>query len=212
MRVARNEKPTPDQERWDAISVDYGFRYVDDFDLALLKLVADGILDEDEIRREAAKQEAAIKRADQAGSFESSFRLLHDSFADNADEVMLAIVKGFEQNVDILAVEQLSQIVEIFDRLGEYRWSSYVINYAERNAPPSFWTDKSPFNRQLDDHRISAIVAQRRTEAKPAFDFERDLIAAAQTYDAETIAMLAKQPPEEFLRLLSPNPKMSSGR
>jgi hypothetical protein len=201
IREARGEKRTPDQERWDAIRVSYDFGYLDEFDLALLNFVANGILDEGEIRTEAAKQEAAIKRGEQSGSFADSFRLLHDSFADNADEAMHAIVKGFEQNIDILTVGQLGQVVEIFDRLGERRLANHVINYAEQNAPPSFWTDDGPFSRHIEDDRITAITAQRRAQTKPAFDFERDLIAAAQSYDAETIASLANQPPDEFLRL-----------
>jgi hypothetical protein len=86
LRMARDAKPTPEQERWDAIRVSYEFGYLDDFDLALLEFVENGILDEGVIRAEAAKQEAHIKLRDQAGSYESAFRPLHDSFGDNKDE------------------------------------------------------------------------------------------------------------------------------
>jgi hypothetical protein len=98
-------------------------------------------------------------------------------------------------------VGQLSQVVEIFKRLGEHRLSDHVIQYSEKNAPPSFWGADDPFNRQIEDDRIIALTAQHRTAAKRPFNFEQDLIAAAQSFDPETIAKLAEQPPEEYLRL-----------
>jgi hypothetical protein len=48
---------------------------------------------------------------------------------------------------------------------------------------------------------IREIVLQRREAARPALNFEQDLIAVAQNFNNEKIAQLATVPPEAYLRL-----------
>lgn len=201
LRIARNQKQTPDEERWDAIRGDYDFGQIDDFDLALLESVESGIVDEGLLRTEAAKQEGVLRQREQANSFSNSFRLLHSGFGDNQDEVCRAIVKGVEDNINIIALSDLNQVVEIFNRLGEAASIDHIVAFAEKNAPPDFWLHDDPFNRPINDERLRTVIQSKRVQAKPQFDFERDLLSAAETYDPETIAALAKQAPSDFLRL-----------
>lgn len=201
LRIARNDSRTPEQERWDAITTDYDFAQIDDFDLALLKTVESGIVDDDLLRTEAAKQERIIKQREQANSFSHSFDLLHNSFDDNKEEVCLAIVKGVEENIGVIALSDLNQVVEILNRLGETALVTHVITFAENNAPSEFWQHDDPFNRPINNERLRTIIESKRVAAEPQFDFERELISAAKTYDPKTIAVLAKQTPEDFLQL-----------
>jgi hypothetical protein len=164
--------------------------YLDDFDLCLANYVENGILDEVEIISEADKQEAKFKQHDQTSSFESAFRLLHDSFAENQKEVCDAIMNGFTENLNVVSLKELSQVAEIFDRIGEPGRAENVISYAEENAPKSFWLQEDPFNRPIYGERLKAIVAKRHVDAMLEPDFEVDLIAAAQTYNADTTLVL----------------------
>jgi hypothetical protein len=201
LRTARDEPSTPEQERWDAIRVGYDFGYLDDFDRALFQFVEEGVLDEEKLVAEANKQTKLLERRDQAGSYEQGWRLLHDSFDDNADAVRAAILGGFERNIDVLAVRNLGEVAEFFSGLGDSASETRAIDFAEQHAPVPFWLQEDPWNRVIPNARINAIADQKRAAAKPTFDFERDLVEAAKTYDAEKLAWLAQQPPEAFLQL-----------
>ena len=77
----------------------------------------------------------------------------------------------------------------------------HIVGFAEKNAPLDFWLHDDPFDRPINNDRLRTVIQSKRVQAKPQFDFERDLLSAAETYDPETIAVLAKQTPDDFLRL-----------
>jgi hypothetical protein len=99
-----------DEKRWDAVRSSYEFNYLDDFDLALMNFVSSSILDVDELLLQINKQEAVLQRNKQSGSFESSFRPLHDSFQDNEEEVCSALISGVKNNLSVVSLSNVDAV------------------------------------------------------------------------------------------------------
>jgi hypothetical protein len=193
--------PTKDEQRWDTIVAEYDFGQLDDYDLALFHFVESSVLDPDEIVGEAKKKEEQLKRLAQAGSFEDAWRLFHDSFADNTDDVCDSIFEGVKANFDVVSRANLDESVIMLRNLGRDELADSLIAYAEANGSKDFWLPDDPFNRVTKDAKVRAIAEQKAKAAKPVLDFETDLVAAAQSVNREKIAQLAKVPEEDYLAL-----------
>jgi KAP family P-loop domain len=84
--LTTEDRELPEKEAaWNALLEAYGYRYTDDFDLALIKGIKDGYFDPSEIKRlgSEANQKVIASKAD--GSFEQAWSGYHDSFDDNQD-------------------------------------------------------------------------------------------------------------------------------
>jgi hypothetical protein len=200
-RQSTKEAPSENERRWEAILVSYDFRYPDDFDLALKRFVDTGVLDLDEVVAEASKQEASLQRSRQAGSFERSFRPLHDSFSENEDEVCNALLSGIKDNIVIASLPNLDAVVGILERLDRTAAANELIDFVVKEAPDGYWLNDDPFRRVIKSSRLKAIIGERREVTKPVLNFEQDLITAAQNLNGEKIAQLAAVPQEDYLKL-----------
>jgi hypothetical protein len=200
-RQVSKTKASEDEQRWDAIRTSYDFGYADEFDLALMRFIDTSVLDIDEVTLQASKQEAALQRNKQSGSFDSSFRPLHDSFSDNEDEVCSALVSGVKNNFAVVSLPNVDAVVSTLERLGRTAMANELIDFVVREASSDYWLNDDPFGRAMHSDRLKQVIAERREAAKPALNFEIDLVAAAQTFNAEKIAQLAAVPEDAYLKL-----------
>jgi len=197
----RTEEPDKEEQRWDTITAEYEFGDLDDFDQVLLQFVDSSILDEDKILEYAKINEERYKRNSQAGSFESSWRLLHDSFADNQDDVCKALFNGLKSNFDIVSRANLDEAICILRSLGRPQVAQDLIDYAIEHGSQDFWLPDDPFGRTLRDPRLKSIVAEKQEEAKPKLEFEKDLVDSAERMNPEKLAQLAQVPASDYLAL-----------
>jgi hypothetical protein len=184
--------PTEDEARWDKIIASYGFENLDEFDLTLLAFVRVGILDADEISRRASDQNERFTRRTKAGAFGGAFRSFHDSFADNEEEVCQSLMDGITTNLDIASMNDVDGVLNIFKGLDRKDLVEALLDFVSKNASKSFWRADSFFNGASQDQTLKEIAAKQRDDAKPPFDFEADLLSAAQTYDSDKISQLAQ--------------------
>lgn len=201
-RQTTKTKATEEETRWDAILLTYEFSHLDEFDLALMNFVSSSILDIDEFKLQAAKQEATLQLSKQVGSFDRAFRPLHDSFLDNEQEVFDALISGVKNNLNVVSLPNLGAVVDLLTRLGQITTANQLIDFVLKEAPGDFWFQDDPFRRVLHSDRLKQIIAERKEASKPELNFEQDLIAAAQSFsNNEKLAQLAALPPEAYLNL-----------
>ena len=200
IRVAKERERTPDEERWDAILLGYEFRYPDDFDVALIEFVDKGVLDKQSITKAATQQEEKLKQSEQLQAYREAFRLLHGGFLNNKTEVCQEIIKGFEKNFGILALPDVSRLLEILDQINEPKLADHVVAFTKKTASPEFWLYDDPLSRPVHD-KLEPLVKAKQLEARPPPDFEQDLVDAGVTYDAEAVARVAGYPVEKFKEL-----------
>jgi hypothetical protein len=199
-RGASENERTPDEERWDAILLGYEFRYPDDFDVALIDFVDKGVLDKQSIIKAANEQEEKLKQGGQLQAYREAFRLLQDGFLDNKIEVCREIIKGFEENFDILTLPDVSRLLDILCQIQEPKLADHIVAFTKKRASPEFWLDEDPLSRPLHN-KLKPLVEAKQLEAKPLPDFEQDLVDAGSTYNAEAVARVAGYPVEKFKEL-----------
>jgi hypothetical protein len=191
-----------EEKRWDVILEQYGWGELDELDVSLINFVETNILDVDDIEKKARSVEAARQRITQMGAFEQSWRLFHDSFGDNEDEVCEKVVDGVRNNFAVVSRANLDAAVSILEELGRTADADALIDFAKDHGENSFWVTDDPFYRRIDDPRIRHLAEERKDAAKPVFDFEKDLLSAA-TYSVNTekFAQLASVPVERYQSL-----------
>lgn len=200
-RKDRTAPLTEDEERWDTIVADYDFGELDTLDLALLRFVESSVLDADEILKFAKEKQEQVRRAAQAGSFEKAWRLFHDSFADNQNEVCNELYKGTKKNFNVVGRANLDSAVSVLRTLGRDDLADSLVDHAEVHGSNEFWLPDDPFNRDTRDDRIRDVAKRKAEAAKPVLNFESDLVATAESMNRDKLAQLAQVPVAEFLLL-----------
>ena len=195
------EAGNADRQRWDVILANYGWGSMDDLDIALLNFVETSILDTDEISARAKDIEASLSQRKQMTALEQCWRPFHDGFQDNEDEVCKSIVRSIKDNFAIVSRPNLDAAVLILEELGRTDDAESLIDFAQEKGANEFWVSDDPFHRAVKDTRIRRLVDERRMVTQSPFDFEKDLLSAAQSMNGEKLALLAAVPVEQYERL-----------
>lgn len=189
-----------EEQRWDIVLARYGWGTPDDLDGALMKFVDTSVLDLDGIEASARIVENSQMRLGKMGSLQSSWTLFHDSFSDNEEDVCSAIIEGVRQNFPMVSIANLDAAISVLRKVGREADAESLIDFAEEGGGDSFWLAEDPFYRAIDDERIRKIAERRRGAAKPVFNFESDLLAAAHNGRSDKTS-LAATPVERYEQL-----------
>ncbi|MDH2341536.1 hypothetical protein [Bradyrhizobium sp. SSUT77] len=189
-----------EEQRWDIVLARYGWGTPDDLDGALLKFVSTSVLDLEGIEASARSVEENQLRMGKMGSLQSSWRLFHESFSDNEDDVCNAIIEGVRENFPMVSIANLDAAISVLRKIGREADAGSLIDFAEERGGDSFWLAEDPFYRKIDDERIRKIAESRREAVKPVFNFESDLLAAAHNGRSDK-ASLAATPVESYQHL-----------
>jgi hypothetical protein len=193
-----NQEENADERRWDLILSQYDWGVADDFDLALMDYVETSILDAEEMNRAATEVAKKWAAASKTGSFEASWRSLHDSFADNEDDVVRSIVDGIKNNFEAVSRSNLDEAVLILRELGRDPEADSLIDIADQKGTDDFWISNDPFNRVMRDTRMIALAKARGEAAQPVLQFETDLARAAESMNVVKLSQLAAVPVTEY--------------
>ncbi|MGX4804357.1 P-loop NTPase fold protein [Bradyrhizobium guangdongense] len=199
-RRGSKEKPSAEEARWDSIISAYEWGTLDDLDAVLLDFVDSGVLDADKVNRCVAQLEAKQDRADKLGKMQQAWNVFHGGFADNKNAVCAALIEGFKASFDVLSRRNLDEVVSVLRELDRAEDADGLVSFAEERCEADFWAD-DPFERGVKDSRIRQVLAERQKAATPAFNFEDDLITAAEKMDRGRQAQLAKVPVERYQEL-----------
>lgn len=118
-----------DVKRWKNIISGYDYQHTDELDLVLAEAVRTGYIDEDKFKEEASKKNAQILASKSEGSFSETWRLYHDSFDDNEEEVITKLYDSFKKNVKNITPTNLNGTVKLFRELGEEDKASELIDF-----------------------------------------------------------------------------------
>ena len=204
--AALDRKPPDgtDEAGWMATLDAYGYRWTNEFDLALIDAVRRGYFDDDRLAREAAKLHAKLVKSHAEGSFESAWRRFHNSFADDQDETLDGIRDAFARLVEHLTPTDLNGAVALFKRLGRRDEAAAMlarfieVHGADRTQ---FDLEAYPFSQHVDDPDVqAAFAAKLAREAPPPADVASMLDDVAEGSSPERLEALAAAPVEEYRR------------
>lgn len=197
------EKTLTDEEKqWDGILDAYGFRATDDFDLALLDGIRNGFFDDERVLRHAQKLHDMHFAAKSDQSIGDAWRMFHDSFDDNGDQVLAAIADAFTAHVKFVTPGNLNATMSLFKELGHPDTSkdALEIYLAERaDEPKEFWDlDASSFRDNMDDPDMRKAFAEKLATFKDASDPKEILLRIAKNQswskrDTEFLSSMSKE-------------------
>ncbi|MBK8103481.1 MAG: hypothetical protein IPK30_09430 [Cellvibrionales bacterium] len=127
------EKVSEQQEKWQTTLQSYNYQLTDDLDLILAEAVKTGYFVEENFKEKASTKNQQIIASKSEDSFSSAWRLYHDTFHDNGDEVINGLYESFKKNCQYITPANLNGTVSLFRELGEMDKASEIIGiYIEK--------------------------------------------------------------------------------
>jgi hypothetical protein len=128
-----DEKVSKKDKKWRTTLQAYNYRLTDELDLILADAVKTGYIIEEDFKDKASVKNQKIIASKSEGSFSNAWRLYHDTFNDNGDEVINGIYESFKENCQYITPGNLNGTVSLFRELGEEKKASEIIGiYIEK--------------------------------------------------------------------------------
>lgn len=202
----KNETVPADEAAWNALLDAYEFAATDALDLALLEGIKVGYFDPKAIKEFARQLNNQIVASKLGGSFSAAWDSYHDSFDDNANQVLDAMYKAFMDGAKQITPLNMSSTVSLFKTLGRPEQASEMVAHylAVRSDEPSLFDPRHYllFGPLRDSDVTKAFEAKHAS-----FEHHRDpstilsSIAANNGWSPEDIAALANLPVDEYYKL-----------
>jgi hypothetical protein len=139
---------------------EYGLTHTDEFDLAIVKIVQRGYLEDSGLRDEASKLDAQVRASELEHSFSSAWSLFHDTFASNEAELIQAMNDSFRRSVHFISPVNLNGTVRLLRQLDHGHLADEFIDFYIENRSNEtrlFDLNASPFSRDIND----AVIRDR---------------------------------------------------
>ena len=154
----------------------------------------------------ASSLDAKVKATNSDHSFESAWRLFHESFADNHELVLGALHQAALGNLRYMAASNLSGTVWLFKELGRPDLAADLINryIAVREDDRRFFDlDNQPFRERIDDPDVIKAFKDKYDSLKDDRDPAITLLSIANKHgwSEEEIDALRAVTVDEYYRI-----------
>jgi len=152
-----DEEEGEKEKKWKTILQSYNYQLTDELDLVLAEAVKTGYFIENKLIANANIKNQEILAAKSKGSFSEAWKLYHDTFNDNTDEVINELYESFNKNYKHITPLNLNGTVSLFRELGEEEKASKIIDvYIEqrKDEPELFNLKENNFFGDIKDTEI----------------------------------------------------------
>lgn len=152
-----DEQVSDQQKKWLTTLQAYNYQLTDELDILLLEAVKTGYFIEEEFKGKAANTNQNVIASKSEDSFSSAWWLYHDTFNDNADDVINCLYNSFKENCKHITPSNLNGTVSLFRELGEDERASEIIDiYIEnrREETELFNIEENNFFGDIKDQEI----------------------------------------------------------
>jgi hypothetical protein len=202
-----DEKKLTDEEKlWNAILQNYKYLNTDELDLVIAKAVEKGYVVENELISIAKKQNAQIVAAKGEQSFSDIWRLYHDTFEDNQEEVIKKLYEGLKKYAKYVTPINLVGTVRLLRELSRNDLADKAIDYyinARKDEIELFNLDNYAFSEDINDK----VIIQKfkdlyLTDQKPeSLRDVLDKITRKDGWGSKDIDLLAKATTDDYYNL-----------
>ena len=143
---------------------------MDEFDLVLAEVVETGYVNPNHFRKPLPALNAQVLANKGDRSFSEAWRLYHDSFDDNQEEVINLIYDRFKTNVNYISPLNLNGTVSLLRELGRADLADSCIAYYLENRndnPQLFDLDGYSFAGDITDEKIREEFNRIHVETAP---------------------------------------------
>ena len=151
------DKEDDQKKKWKTDIGDYGYMYTDELDLVLAEAVRSGYFVEEIFREQATKKNEELLAAKAEDSFSKTWKLYHNSFDDNRDELVSKLYESFRKNAKNITPINLNGTVRLFRELGETEKASEIIDYyisTREDEKKLFNMEENNFSGDIRDQEI----------------------------------------------------------
>ena len=152
-----NQDLSAEETLWNSILQKYGYMTTDELNKALIAFVKRGYLIHDEIEKPALILQSQIQAQEATGSFSNAWKVYHDSFNVEQDEVVRTLYDSFKTNVDHISPLNLNGTVILFRELGEHELADELIDLyiGHHGENPDYMNLKNyPFSGDITDETL----------------------------------------------------------
>lgn len=197
----KNENIPENEASWNALLEAYGFTHTDEFDLMLLQGVCDGFFDPSLVQKHASELNDQIQAGALDNSFKQSWRLFHDSFADNQEVVLDAIYESFLKNVKNISSLDLNATVTLLKDLGRRDQAAEVIQlYVTIHADDRkvFDLENYPFTEKINDSDVIETFKEKFASYADERNPADILLSIAHGWSTDDIKFLSRLSADEY--------------
>jgi hypothetical protein len=193
-RYVDDKELSEEEVTWTSITERYGFADMDGYDAVLMDCIKTGIADVDAIKAKAREQDEAQGDRFALAAIGDGFRLLHDSFDDNLDEVVMSISDTLAQNYRFVSLNTLNDTISMLKNLDRPDDARRLLEFFEKNQKddPDFWNpDNDPLRRPISDPDLKKVSDRVRASNIPVFEPVREMLNAAASMNSATVKEVA---------------------
>lgn len=199
------KKGIPQEEAaWNALLDVYGFTNMDEFDLALLDGIRDGYFDPVLIDKYGTELDRQLKAAKVDSSFNDAWRLYHDSFDENKEQVVSAIYDSFFKSAQNISPVNLSGTAKLLKELGRPDFAAEILkHYLDVHSKEDrrfFDLAQHPFREDINDPDVVQAFKNKYETFKNVRTPTEILLSMANSngWTEEDITALSVVPVEEY--------------
>jgi hypothetical protein len=198
--LGENNEVQPKEAAWHALLESYGYTWTDEFDLEILRSIQRGFFDPDEIKKYASALSAKVQATKADGSFEQAWRLYHDSFANNKDEVLDTLHASFMKNYMYITPTNLNGTVRLFKELGRPDQAAEMLAHymANRNEEREFYDLREDHFGSITDPDVRAAFEAKYAQTEEKRDIRTILINLKDGWRDDDLSALASMPVSEY--------------
>lgn len=202
-----DDKELSEQDKlWGSILTDYGYQTTDDFDLVIANAVETGAIDDQALKLQAEKLNQQHIAAKSDSSFEEAWRVYHDCFDNNQDDVLNGIYDSFKKNTKYITPMNLNGTVRLFRDLGEDKRADELIEHyvtVRRDEKALFDLDEYSFASDIDDKKIIDEFNKLNNKQKEHKTIKEVLtaIAGKNSWGGDDVDVLAIASSDEYYKL-----------
>jgi len=199
-----DKKGLSEQEKeWNSILQNYGYTNTDEFDLILASVVENGYVVEHDLKEEADTLNERIIAERGENAFSKAWRLYHDSFDNNEDDLVNNLADKFKKNVKFISPINLNGTVKLFRELDKNDLADEITEfYIEHNRDRNklFDLNNYPFRGDITDQKILKRFDEIFLETKKLKTLKDVLyeIIGKNGWGGEDEKILSKTSPEEY--------------
>ncbi len=177
--VKEKKEEDPHRLEWAGVLRDYGLLHMDEFDLAISKVIEHGYIEETGLLEEATKLDAQFHANELENSFTEAWKLFHNTFTDNKAELIQALTNSFRKSVRHISPLNLNGTVKLLRELERNDLADELIEYyvqVRGGEEQLFDLEAYPFAGDIND----AVVRKRFDQKHAAVQQLPNLVDAVK--------------------------------
>lgn len=123
-----DEEASEQEKKWQTMLQAYNFQHTDELDILLAESVKRGYFIKEEFIEKASAKNQQIIASKSKGSFSEAWRLYHDTFSNNQEDVVNSLYESFKENCKYITPGNLSGTVSLFRKLDKNDKASEIID------------------------------------------------------------------------------------